>query len=143
MTVALLGKSLKESVHARQSFFITLRPEDGPEVLLDPKFWVHVSKRLKPGDHIEVLAETMEWAADLIVREAGDFGAKVAFYHGPVKLANDAAIDAPEEFEVKWAGPSAKFRVIRKADNKVLREEFPSKEDAATWLKNHRTALAA
>ncbi len=143
MTVAILANRFKSAEYVRQTWHITPRTEDTPDSLLDPKYWVHVSRNLKAGDRIEALVETREWLVEAIVLDAGTWGAKLAFVVGPIKLVNDAAIDAPEEYEVKWAGPSAKFRVIRKSDNKVLKEECQSKEEASTWIRSHRNAMAA
>lgn len=143
MSQALLNNRFKLSEHVRQFWHVTPRPEDAPESLLDPKWWVHVARNLKVGDRIEVLAENREWFAEAICLDAGVWGAKVAFTHGPMKLTNDATIEAPDEYEIKWAGPSAKFRVIRKKDNKVLKDECQTKEEAASWVKSHKNAMAA
>jgi len=143
MSIPILANRFKQAEYVRQAWHISPRPEDAPEAMLDPKYWVHVSKNMKPGDRIEAIAESREWLVDAVVLDAGSWGAKVAFILGPVKLANDAKIEAPDEYEVKWAGPSAKFRVVRKTDNKVLKDECQTKEEAATWIKNHRVSMAA
>ncbi|PAQ00908.1 hypothetical protein LRP31_25465 [Mesorhizobium mediterraneum] len=143
MTIALLSKHMKLAEHVRQVWHVTPRPEDGADCITDPLWWVHVSRLLKPGDKIEVLSENREWYAEGIVLDAGIWGAKVALTHGPMTLANEAKVEPADEYEIKWAGPSAKFRVIRKKDNRVLKEECQSKEEAAAWVKSHRNAMAA
>jgi hypothetical protein len=143
MTVAILSKHMKLAEHVRQCWHITPRLEDTPADILDPKYWVHVSRNLKPGDKVEVLAETREWYAEGIVLEAGSFGAKIAFTVEPLRLTNDAKVEQADEYEIKWAGPSAKYRVIRKKDNQVLKDQCQSQEEAASWIKSHKNAMAA
>lgn len=143
MTVPILANRFKSADYVRQSYHVTPRLEDTPEALLDPKYWVHVSSKLKAGDRIEVLPETREWYAEAIVIDSGTWGAKLAYVLGPVKLANEATVDAPEDYDVKWAGPNVKFRVIRKSDNRVLKDGCQTKEEAASWIKSHRNAMAA
>lgn len=143
MTVALLSKHMRLAEHARQCWHVTPRLEDGPDCISDPTWWVHVSRLLQPGAKVEVLAENREWYAEGIVMEAGTFGAKVALTLGPIKLVNEAVVEQADEYEIKWAGPSAKYRVIRKKDNRVLKEECQTKEEAVTWIKSHKNAMAA
>lgn len=143
MTVAILANRFKPAEHLRTAYHVTPRIGDTPESLLDPKYWVHVSRVLRGGDRIEVLAETREWFAEAIVVDAGVWGAKIAYVVGPVRLTNDAEVELPDELEIKWAGPAVKFRVIRKVDNLVLKDGCQTKEEAAAWIRNHRTAMAA
>jgi hypothetical protein len=143
MTVAIISKHLKLAEHVRQTWHVTPRTGDGPKDLLDPKYWVHVARNLKPGDKIEVLSEAREWYAEAVVLSAGQFGAKVAFTLDPIRLENSAETEEPEGYEVKWAGPSVKWRVIRKSDGQIVREDLQSREEAATWIKSHAKAMAA
>lgn len=41
------------------------------------------------------------------------------------------------DLEVLWKGPARKFAVIRKTDNKELKSNFSSKEEAHFWIKNY------
>ncbi|MGE0231430.1 MAG: hypothetical protein AB7O39_03165 [Flavobacteriaceae bacterium] len=140
---AIIGNRFKLAEYVRNTWHVTPKPEDEPKDLLDPKWWVHVSQNLKAGDRIEAFAETREWYAEGVVLDAGVWGAKIALTLGPVKLANDAVVEAPEEYAVQWGGPSAKWRVVRVADKTVLRDQLGSKEEAASYIKSHRKAMAA
>lgn len=142
MTPILPGK-IKEASFPRNAWHIPAKASDDPRDLLDPKYWVHVSRMLRGGDKIEILAETNEWYAEAIVLDSGAYGAKIAYVVGPIRLTNEAEIDVPEDYEIKWSGPHTKFRVIRKSDNKMLRDQFTSKEEASSWVRAHRQAMAA
>jgi hypothetical protein len=144
MSNALIGNRFKPAEYIRQSWHATPSADDTPESILDPKWWVHVGRQMKAGDRIEILPETHDWYAEAIVIDAGNtWGAKVAFVLGPVRLANDAAVEQSPDFEVKWAGPNAKFRVLRKSDNAVVKDNCQTREEAESWVKSHRKALAA
>lgn len=143
MSIAVLGNRFKAAEFVRNVWHVTPVAGDTPETLLDPKWWVHVQRQLKVGDKIEVLAETREWYAECLVLDTGIWGAKVSFTVQPVALVNEARVEAPEDYEVKWAGPHAKHRVIRKSDNVVLKDGCATKEEAASWIKSHRQAMAA
>lgn len=140
---AFLINRMKQAEMARNLWHVSPRPEDGPECLLDPKWWVNAVPRLRAGDKIEVLAETGEWYAECVVMSTGTFGAKVAVTLGPVKLQNEAAIEQADDYEIKWAGPHAKYRVIRRKDMTVLKDQCQTQEEAASWVKSHRKAMAA
>lgn len=143
MATAILNNRMQSAEYARNSWHVTPATGDKPDELLDPKYWVHVCKSLKACDRIEVLSEDRTWYGEAIVLDAGTWGAKVAWSVGPVPLVNSATVESVEDFEVKWAGPSARYRVIRKADGRVLKEQCQTQEEATTWIKSHRKAMAA
>lgn len=110
------------------------RPEAGvtKDDMLRPVYWAHVAKKLRTADTIKVLAADATWYAEFVVRAAGPLEAVV----GEIKFAEFKAIEsaAPEEYDIAWAGPSAKFRVTRRSDKATMKDGFASKEAAAAWL---------
>lgn len=141
--MSILSKSIKLAEHVRQCYSACPASGVGPEDILDPKYWVHVSANLRPGDKIEILPEDSEWYAELIVLNAGRFGAKVAFILEPVMLSASETVADNDEFDVRWSGPHSKFRVVRMADKSVIKDGFQTKEEGETWLKSHVQAMAA
>jgi hypothetical protein len=124
--------------HKRVTHYATV--EHGTEfaALLDPAYWTHVAKLVKPLDRIEAVAEDGSWFGELLVVGAGNNEVRT------VRLAFVALDDVkPAEMETKthaveWRGP-ALWGVVRKADKAVLVEKL-SKTDAVAWLKaNIRT----
>ncbi len=100
--------------------------------MLDRGYWAHVSANLRPGDKIEVIPEDFSYFAELIVIDAGKLYANVRLLRNE-PLSEPIKVKAG--YDIKWAGPYAKFRVVRGKD--VLQEGFADKSDANAWLENH------
>lgn len=143
MPVHVNGLALAES--KRTLYRIVAGIDDTPESLLDPKYWVHVARQLRPDDRVEVIAFDRSWFAEVLVVEvgAGGFGgARVAFVIEPTALSNTANLDQPAENEVRWGGPKLKWQAVRIRDKKVLQDGFETKDEAADWIAE-RSKLAA
>lgn len=118
-------------------------PEAGTslEDLLDPIYWSHVARRLRPLDILEVHAEDGSYFAELLVRNTNQLNsAKVEVLRSK---EFGVAEDEEDEFSVKWKGGHAKYAVIRRRDKAVMQDGFANKEDAATWLGTNLSSLAA
>lgn len=130
------------------------RPAHGvpAEAVFDPGFWVNAVQRndVKPGDRIEVLAQDGSYDLDLRALEIGPTPNSPLWVRVRVLRSwPDAALEgmtaAPaarpslstsvEEMVVEFAGPSHKWRVVRKSDRAVLAHGFASKEDAQAAMK--------
>jgi hypothetical protein len=120
-------------------------PEAGVALdsLLDPAYWAHVAKRLKPWDWIEVRAEDGAYWALLLVIDASATSAKVQVLHR-VELQAVKPEDAPAApFKADWGGPTHKHRVLRLSDKQVMKTGFATKDEAEQWIKSHMRAMAA
>jgi hypothetical protein len=117
--------------------------DTGLSDVLKSDYWTHVTKSLRVGHRIEVLAADGSWWAMLIVRAVGSHDAVVQeLQHVELGSQVEAKVtDSP--YEVKWRGPARKFGVLRKEDGEIIRDEFQVKEHAVKWLKNHMRNLAA
>lgn len=120
-----------------------VRPEAGVtlEQMLDPAYWTHVSRKMKAGDHVEVIADDNTWYAELLVLAAGPVWAKVAIINErsllkTVEVAESETTDHPG-FEIKWGGNIDKFRVIRTEDNEIISRGHDKKVEAAVWLDEY------
>ena len=77
----------------------------------------------------------------LIVRASGK---NEAFVHALDYVPlGEAAAAMPEQsaYTVKWAGPNAKFRVLRASDGEVIKSDFQLREHAEAWVANHMKSL--
>jgi hypothetical protein len=118
--------------------------------LLQPGFYAHVGHHLKPQDKIVVMSDDGTLYAELLVLAAERTAATVTFIPGfpfdltkakIVKIETDAA--AASDFDVKFRGPAAKWSIVRKDDNAVIREGFANKEDAVKSLDDYLKVQAA
>jgi hypothetical protein len=120
-------------------------PDTPLEAVLEPKYWAHCSAKLAPENTIIVIPEGAPWRAELMVLDAGRGFAKVVVLSFVEIEAHEVTGDQPtaDEYDVRWAGPHAKWRVIRKSDKRVMIEERPTKQDGYLWIASHRKAMAA
>lgn len=92
------------------------------------------SKNNQSASMVEVIREDNAFfALVLIIGRVGD--------NLFTKIIHFCELDsAPRDLgdcEVLWKGPARKFAVIRKTDNKELKSNFSSKEEAHFWIKNY------
>jgi len=135
-----------QAEHERNYWVITTEPEITKDDLLNPEYWANVSNRLKPWDRIEVRSDDGAIFAELVVISSGRVWARVEclqFYDfaKKVKLSEVKEDDRYDEFEVKYAGPKIKFRIIRKKDQEMIKEGIQSKDEANAFLKQYLSTI--
>lgn len=133
---------LAESV--RRTHVVTPHHGTTLEEVMKPEYWAHIAAELKAGSHIEVVAEDGSWFAELFVVHAERLWAKMALLRKVDLVATATEVNPAdfEEFYVKWSGPVSKFRVHRKKDKEVLRDNFETADAANAWLADHKKAMA-
>lgn len=113
-----------------------------PSDPLNPGYWAHVAKRLRPWDEIVVIPEDGSWRAVYFVRAVGRAEAAVAMIECR-EFGTGAEISKTDiPYYVKWGGPSVKHRVHRKDTNDVVKDGFQTAEQAQLWISNHIRATA-
>lgn len=138
----IIGNQIREAGFSRNVWVANPPAETEPSAILDPAYWTHVHQQLKPGDRVDVMPESGEWLAELLVRASSTKGvtmAQLAFHDFATKAAGAPAAG---EYAVKWSGGVAKWRIIRVKDGHVLVEKLQTKEAALGWLaENTKTDL--
>lgn len=112
--------------------------------MLNPGYWAHLARQLKPGDRVEVEPDNGTYFAELRVLDAGNQYAKMAVLREVTleSIEPSATISVPGH-TVEWSGRHTKWRVIRESDRKVLKDSLASKADGYAWLASYSKALAA
>lgn len=121
----------------RNVYRVQLAPDQKPEDLLSPDWWVHVARQMRVNDRIEVVGYGNAWFAEVMVLEVGKGGhggARVAYILGPVELDNAAAVAAPAEYQVRWGGDVSKWIVVAAKDKKLVKDGFETIEDGKAWI---------
>jgi len=118
----------------------TIHPPVGtqPEDVMQPIFWAHVARKLRPMAEIRVMPKDGTWYGIYLVLYADDNSANVqelAIYPIDVSEGGDSDV-----YYVKWVSPPLKFGVIRKADNARIQDGFASKKDAVVWMHGYKKA---
>lgn len=133
-----------EAEYKRRIHFIIADIATEPEDMLSAAYWSHIAAELKEFDLIEAHAEDGKWDALLRVLDAGQNWAKVHLIwktrlesvnhdRRPVLLAGHS---------VNHGGAISKWRVVRDADSKVLRDKFVTEGDAYAWLSEYAKSVA-
>jgi len=128
--------------HMRNVWYVT--PEHGTpiEALLEPQFWAHVSAKMKPRDRIEVDAEDGSYFVELRVEDAGRLFAKVVVLRR-VDLQPTEQAEQPADYKIMWAGPHAKWRIVRAKDKGLVKDGLETRTAAELYLASHAKAMAA
>lgn len=104
--------------------------------ILAPECWMHVASKLSKGDRLEIYPEEGAYFAELIVVAAGKNWARVVLAREISLEAADTSVPIGEELYTKWSTPTTGFRVHRRLDKQVLKDGFPTKEEADKWIAN-------
>ena len=156
MTLINSGKTLPATAlgthgaeYTRTLRHLNLDPQFTLDDVLTPSFWAHHAPKLTRGDVIDVLAADDSFDVTLRVTGVGRGFATMRVLR---KWVNENAVPAqeeepvPENYRVKWAGPSAKYRVVMINPNMIVSEGHEDKATAiakAAEHAKHATAAAA
>lgn len=126
-----------QTVARRNSWMVNVPPETTREDLLSREYWTHVANKLRPLDHVEVVYDDGSKWLEFFVLKANNNEAILKLLH-EVNFDAECDEDVSSEYEVKYAGPVAKHRVIRKSDGRVMDEGISTKEEAYVRLANYQ-----
>ena len=109
-------------------------PEDNTpyELLFDKDYWGVMASKLRPFDHIEVLADDGSFWAELLVLMATKTQATVMELR-KIEISTKEGAPVEEKFAVKWRGPHSKWSVIRMADGSVVKQGFDDADSARAF----------
>lgn len=138
----LTNSNFGEASFMRNVFAANI-PNDTPyEAIFDPFFWCAIAPKVSIGSKIEIFAENGSYYAEAIVIAASTQWVKVKEI---LKIVlNDEEKDFKQEdesFVIKWAGPHAKWRVLKKDGNIVLKDGAKTEEEANQWLKEYKKSM--
>jgi hypothetical protein len=129
--------NLREADHYRTTWHITLDPSETLQSCLQPDFWQHIARRLRPLSEIIVYAHDFAWRATLLVRSAAPTSARVVlltFIDLDAAEAEGRTLAPDATLATTWKGPSAKHAIIRKGDKSIVEQGFETKADAEIRL---------
>ncbi len=139
--ILITENQLIELEFARRAYRMVAPASVALEDLLRAEPWANVAeRRVRTGDHVEVLAEDGSWWAELLVRHCAGSNIVLGILHK--RLFEDIGV-ASALFSVAWKGPTAKWCVVRKSDGKVMAQGLYPREAAETWLKDNLEPVQA
>lgn len=110
--------------------------------VLKSEYWSLISPRLRPYDRLQVVVESGEWMADLVVLQVANTWAKVHLLHFH-ELEKADVISGSTAYKVEWKGPHLKWCAIRLADAAKVSEKHESAATAHEWLRNFERTVTA
>ena len=114
-----------------------------PEDLLGEEIWIHVARKLRPRDRLEVMPEDSAWLAEYVVIHVSSTGATVQMlWTKDLDSVKANRLDM-DDYEIEWSGIATKHRVIRKSDRTVMKDGLLRREDAVTWVTTNLVNKAA
>lgn len=138
----LLPNQIELAEYVRSIYVVSPTPDTSFEEVLAPSSWAHIAQKIKIGSRIEVMPEDGSYFAELLVQDVGAQWLKlVVLRHVEITPAEKVVED--EIFKIQWAGPNAKYRVLRIADLENMKDGFVTKTQASDWIREHKKALAA
>ena len=135
----LSERRIEEAAYGRNSWRIVPVHGTPLEDVLMPGYWVHIAKRLKPGDLIEVDAEDFSSWALLKVRDADDYTANVVVIIRKDFEATKKMVSPADDYTIDFKGPIHKHRVLR--NGVVLKEGISTKAEAQKWSIDHQETM--
>lgn len=137
----LTPSRIGQTVARRNDWLVNVPPETTKDDLINKEYWTHVANKLRPLDHVEVVFDDGSKWFEFMVLKANNNEAILKLLH-EANFDGEPEEDVASEYEVKWGGPVAKFRIVRKSDGRVIEEGISTKEEAYSRLANHQKAVA-
>lgn len=140
----LIGLRLAERAQKQNEWMATIEAGTPYKDILKSVYWTGVAAKLSQWDKICVRAEDGSYYAELIVTMAFKTDAVVRqiVYVELEALKEPGSVLTFKDYTVKFSGPQAKWCVIRRSDNKLLRDGLSSSAEAQQWMADHQKAVA-
>ena len=120
----------------RVEWDVTVLRETTLEDILRPEYWANVSgNTFFHHEHniVSVYWEDDAQFAQLFVRQSGaNFAIMEVLNHWNFDEKNE--INQKDLYDVKWTGPSTKFRIIRISDNQIMKDGFKTVLEAEDFI---------
>ena len=138
----LNGSNIGQTVAKRNSWLVNVSPDVTREDLLSKEYWTHVANRLRPLDHIEVVVDDgSKWYLFMVLKSNTNEAILKLLIESDADSGR-AEEDVQTDYEVKYAGPVAKHRIVRRSDGRVMEEGISTKEEAYARLATYEKVAA-
>lgn len=127
---------VKASTHARRHLFADITAGTEPATLLDPGYWAHYAREMRPLDLIECLCEDGSWEGLFRVMFVSTAEVRLS----PIYIArhtDGAGRVESDIWEVVWVSPSVKYAVRRKDTGTTIKDHLFPESAAYNYLRQH------
>ena len=125
----------KQAEGVRNVYYITAEVGTEWSDVMNPDYWAHIARTLRPADLVEVMDEGGTFYGRVLVIEVKQVAVVVQQLdlYDLTKLPK-GAVSADDVYSIDWKGPHLKFVIMR--GNIRAAEGFASREDAQRHLAN-------
>jgi hypothetical protein len=123
-----------------QVFTLLVAKETSKKDLTDNKCWRNIAlavPALRVGDRIEITREDFAFFAEVLIvgKQKDELFLKLLRFHELEKDIEEENLS--KDYKVVWKGPIKKWTLFRISDNKEIKDQFASREEADYFLKNY------
>jgi hypothetical protein len=137
----ILVKNMQLMQYAHQTHVCITRSTLTKSQIQDEATWAFVAKKLRMHDRVQVMDSQASQLAEGIVTYVSGNKVKVQIY-ALHKLNDSDMTEIPyKDYLIRWGGVASKWTIVAKSDGTILREDFPSDDEAIAYLKDHYKAL--
>lgn len=126
--------------HARQELAASIPAGTPLETILEPTYFGHYSRQLRPGFIIEAMCEDGSWEASLRVMFVANGEVRAAVRWQTEYEPEEVRVES-DTHEVKWINIGKKYGVVRKDNGEVIQDGFYPEDEAHKFLAKHLANL--
>lgn len=127
--------------YERQDWVANAPEGSAIEDILQPGFWSLMAAQMKPYDRVEVRADDGTWLAEVLVLGCDRTWAKVHLLSSHQLTTADVSQSQSAKYDVIWKGPQKKWIVLRLADQTIVKEGIPTKDEGFAWMREHEKVV--
>ena len=138
----LVGSKLQAKEYGCKSFLAVIDAGVPYKDILRPSFWAHVTNKLNKWSEITIHAEDGAYYANLLVTMVTKTDVVVVELFYKQLEVNAEQPFQTKDFVVDFGGPDVKWRVMRKADKRIVKDGFENVTQARAFIRDYEKAVA-
>ena len=135
---AIQPSRFKEQQFLNTVYFCEVDSFTTRDDLLEPEFWAHVAKGVRPGDEIKVMFEDNSYWCWFLVTGAGTTRLTVKLLQEAVLQAQTSMSVDIGSYVIDYKGRVDKHTITRKADGKLMNRGISTKALAVSQAQNYQ-----
>jgi hypothetical protein len=146
--ISLPSSAIEQAQYRRQLWLALIPAGHGEKDILQPEYYAHFAKKLRPRDRIEMMTDDGNFLYDLMVTAASDNHAQVIVLRRYDltqcrRITEEMREAGLNQFTVAWHGPGVKYGITRVSNGNRVKDGFAEKSEAENYLKGHVAELIA
>ena len=129
---------INEASHARRELFASIPAGTELKTILEPAYWAHHTRDLRPMDLIEAVCDDGSWEASLRVMFVAKTEARVSVRWKTEYAHSENTPKIPDSpYSVKWLNIGKKYAVVLTETQEVIEDKLFPEDEAHKALARH------